>query len=77
MYREIITSDSQEITLKLPVDYLNKRLEILVFEVNEGFESAKVGNTPSHAQVVDLKSQMSLAKAIMAENVEVLSKLAQ
>ena len=77
MYREIITPENQEITLKIPIGYLNKRLEVLVFEVNEGLDSLNMSNANSSSKAGDLSSQILLAKAIMAENVEVLSKLAQ
>ena len=77
MYREIITPESREITLKIPAAYLNKHLEILVFEINEGLEQVIETKSPTDSQMGDLSNQMVLAKAIMAENVEVLSKLAQ
>lgn len=76
MYREIITPKTQEITLKIPADYLNRRIEVLVFEVNEGIEpsarSEKTQQLPS-----SLEQQIAMAQVLMDENVEVLSKLAQ
>lgn len=77
MYREIITPESREITLTIPEAYLNKRLEILVFEINEGLRQTVATSVSPHFQADDLNSQMVLAKAIMAENDEVLRKLAQ
>ena len=74
MYREIITPSTQEITLKIPEAYLNKRVEILVFEVNEGME---IPTESSETSTNNIAKQMSLAQSIMSENVEVLSKLAQ
>ncbi len=73
MFREIITPASQEITLKIPSAYLNKKLEVLVFEVNEGLEVK-----PNEELVVmDAAAQLTMAKEIMDENVDVLRKLAR
>lgn len=33
MYREIVTPESQEITLKIPADYPHKKLVSIVFEL--------------------------------------------
>jgi hypothetical protein len=38
MYHEIITPESQEISLTIPVAYLKRRIDELVFEVNEGID---------------------------------------
>jgi hypothetical protein len=67
MYREIVTPESQEITLKIPADYLHKKLEIIVFEINEGITQSRK----------DFTTQMAIAEDIMRENQDVLSKLAQ
>lgn len=73
MYREIITPATQEITLKIQSAYLHKRLEVLVFEVNEGLDVNPVGEPVAH----DTDRQLAMAKAIMAENADMLSKLAR
>jgi len=77
MYREIITPKTQEITLKIPADYLNRRIEILVFEINEGIEPSVRNENANQKQATELDRQIALAKVLMDENTEVLSKLAQ
>lgn len=77
MYREIITPESSEITLKIPVAYLNKRIEVLIFEVNEGIDQTQLMVEPPLVTKPDLDHQMELAQTIMANNADVLNKLAQ
>jgi len=77
MYREIMTPKSQEITLKIPADYLNRRVEILVFEVNEGIVPSTGSQQAKQLPETELERQIAMAKVLMAENTEVLSKLAQ
>ncbi len=76
MYREIITPATQEITLKIPASYLNKQVEILVFEVTEGMQPSNANNV-SELGANDLSVQLALAQTIMVDNVDVLHKLAQ
>lgn len=77
MYREIMTPKSQEITLKIPAAYLNRRIEVLVFEVNEGIDQPTQLENPTETSNSELDRQIAMAKILMAENTEVLSKLAQ
>ena len=77
MYREIMTPKTQEITLKIPADYLNRRVEILVFEVNEGIVPSAGNEQVNQLPETELERQIAMAKVLMDENTEVLSKLAQ
>jgi hypothetical protein len=77
MYREIITPVSQEVTLKIPANYLNRRIEVLMFEVSEGIGQATLVVKPDLPMNSELDRQLDLAQTLMDENREVLSQLAQ
>ena len=77
MYREIITPNTEEITLKIPSAYLNKKLEVLVFEINEGMATSPIHSEKANQPPDALSAQMKMAETIMADNADVLEKLAQ
>lgn len=78
MYREIITPTTQEITLKIPADYLHRRVEVLVFEINEGIQPAmSAEKNINQATATEMDRQLAMAQVLMDDNADVLSKLAQ
>lgn len=77
MYREIIAPVSQKVTLKIPADYLNRLIEVLMFEVSEGIDLSALVVKPDLPMNSELDRQLNLAQTLMDENREALSQLAQ
>jgi|ADurb_Cas_01_Slu_FD_contig_61_66088_length_356_multi_2_in_0_out_0_1 hypothetical protein len=40
MHRQIIKKANSHLSLTIPEEYINKRIEILIFEVDEGLEES-------------------------------------